>query len=166
MQQTIFARIQAIILLGAVSFLPSVVSATAKPAKTSLRFLARGTAIYSSFSGSQSEYLVEIQSSKQTPFLARLLYRHSFTHAEIPNELIDSGKAFYFQLTRAAECDQSYGTLSTRWLPGEGESLRAHNGLWFISGGPKPAIDAAAVLPCYLLSPHEIHSKGHYQRAQ
>ena len=140
--------------------------AAQKSQKSSVRFLARGTAIYSSFSGSQSEYLVEIPTSKQAPFLARLLYRRAQQHPENADELIDSGKPFYLRLTRAEGCDQNYETLSTLFLPSEGGRVRAYDGLRFVSASTKPAIPASAVLPCYLLSPSEVHWKGHYRLAE
>jgi hypothetical protein len=153
------------VFLSAVSLFPAITFAAQKPLRSSVRFLARGTAIYSSFSGSQSEYLVQIQTARQTPILARLLYRRPLQHPEIPDELIDSGESVYLRLTRAAECDQNYETLSTVWLLGEDRSVRAGNGLRFISKTVKPTITASEVLPYYLLSPREVRWKGHYKRA-
>jgi hypothetical protein len=166
MQPTPFSRLLFVAILSAASIFPSVTFAAKKSHKSSVRFLARGTAIYSSFSGSQSEYLVQIQSSKQAPFLARLLYRRPLQHPEIPDDLIDSGGRVYLRLVRAAECDQSYETLSTRWLPGDGGALQAHDGLRFISAHAMPTIAASEELPCYQLSQREIRWKRHYQRAE
>lgn len=166
MQTTLSSRFRLVMLLCAVSIVSSVTSAAQKSQKVPVQFLARGTAVYSSFSGSQSEYLIEIHNSKQAPFLARLLYRHPFQHSEIPDEVIDSGSPYFFQLTRAEGCDQDYRTLSTLWLPSEGGKVRAYEGLRFVSRTARPSIAANEVLPCYLLSSREVRWKGHYQRAK
>lgn len=131
-----------------------------KPSKITLHFLARGSAIYSSFSGSQAEYLIEINGADKAPHLARLIYRHPLAHPEIPDTLIDSGKLLSFSLYRSTECDEEYKTLATRWLPGEHGKLRASNSLWFISGVNKPDVGAEEILPCYLLDARNVHWYG------
>lgn len=127
-----------------------------KPGRGVLRFLARGTAVYSSFSGSQAEYLIEITGVDKAPSLARLIYRHPLAHPEIPDALIDSGKLLSFPLYRSSECDEEYKTMSTRWLPGEKGKLQAREGVWFITGVTKPSIGNEEILPCYLLDARNV----------
>jgi len=120
------------------------------------RFLARGTAIYSSFSGNQSEFLLEIKEDDNKTYFARLLYRQPPSHPEIPDTLIDSGKMLRFQLTRSAECDEPYATLTTAWMPGPYGTLRAVDSLRFVVGASRPLITGEEVVPCYLLNPRSV----------
>ena len=166
MQPTRSCRFLLLMFLSAVSMLPSLTSATQKSHRTSVRFLARGTAIYSSFSGSQSEYLVELRTSNQALFPARLLYRRALQSPDIPDELIDSGRPVYLRLTRATDCDQNYETLSTLWLSGTDGRLWAQDGLLFVHGIANLTIAANEVLPCYFIAPHEIRLKRRYPRAE
>ncbi len=127
-----------------------------------MHFLARGTAIYSSFSISQSEYLVQLQTANQTPFLARLLYRRPLQHPEIPDVLIDSGQWNNLRVIRAPECDQDYATLSTVWLPIGYGSLRGDPG----TGAERPVVAGDVVLPCYLVALRDIRWNQRYKRVQ
>jgi hypothetical protein len=147
------------ILLGSGIAAIAATSAPSKPHKLQVRFLARGTAIYSSFSGSQAEYLVEVSDAGKVPHFARLLYLHRNTHPEIPDELVDSGKVLTWHLDRQDGCDESYNTLATAWLPEEGQyaSVRVAKALHFVSGVTKPEISGEQVIPCYVLSPHNVH---------
>lgn len=148
------------LVLMATALSSEAASRAPKPAKVSLRFLARGSAIYSSFSGAQTEYLVEIVGTDKTSHFARLLYRHALTHPDIPELFVDSGSLHLIHLTRSTECDESYEILATRWLPGEYGLLRASAGLRFIAGVSKPAIAAGKVLPCYLMDARNVQWRG------
>jgi hypothetical protein len=159
MRASLSTRFVFVLLLGAASALPSIGSAAQKPHRAALRFLARGTDIHSSFSGNHSEYLVQMQTPSQSPILARLLYRRPFPHPDIPDELIDSGRWNNLRVTRAPDCDQNYATLSTRWLPAGGESLRPFPGLRFVRGTEIPVVAPKEVLPCY-----RVESDIHWNR--
>lgn len=125
-----------------------------------LRFLARGTAVYSSFSGSKAEYLVEVRDVDKVTRLARLVYRHPLARPEIPDTLIESGKLLSFPLYRSSGCDEKYETFATRWLPGQYGMLQPSEGLWFISGVNKLNIGHEEILPCYLLDSRNVRWRG------
>lgn len=141
------------IIIGA---LFSSTSLAQRRSKLPLRFLARGTAIYSSFSGSQSEYLIQITDLNHKPYYARLLYKHRLSHPEIPNNLIDSGELHSLWLIRSKECDESYRTLATAWIPGPYGTFQIWDGLHFVSEISRPVITDDEVVPCYLLPPEGI----------
>ncbi len=146
-----------ILFLSALGIVPSPLSAAQKPRRTSVRFLARGTAIYSSFSGNQTEFLLAISDDDNKPLhFARLLYRHSFSHPEIPDRLVDSGQVLRLQLARSAKCDETFASLTTAWLPGPYGTLRVVDPLRYVVGASVPQISGNDIVPCYVLDPRKV----------
>jgi hypothetical protein len=135
----------------------STASVSQERRKLPVLFLARGTVIYSSFSGNQSEYLIQITDPNNKPHYARLLYKHRVSHPEIPNDLVDSEKLHSLRLVRSEECDENYRTLATAWIPGLYGAFQVRDGLHFISGMSRPGITDEEVVPCYLLPPEDVH---------
>jgi len=158
-----FRRSLTVVLFLSGSVLLAEAAAPApKAEKLSVRFLARGTAIYSSFSGNRAEYLVEIAGVGP----ARLVYRHTSSHPGIPDALIDSGKPHLMRLTRSAACEQSYETMSTAWLPEAENRIVRRPALYFVSGVAKPAVENSQLLPCYLLAARAVRWHGKQVRVE
>jgi hypothetical protein len=123
--------------------------------------LARGTAVYTAFGDSQSEYLVMVTDGGKST-LARLLYRHRLSHAEIPSEMIDSAKPVTMHIFRTADCDESYRIISTAFVPGPFSEIVVRDALHFVSGVESPAVADGEVVPCYSLSPQYVRQHRKY----
>ena len=125
----------------------------------SFRILASGTAIYSSFGGSQSEYLIEIAGPGNSSEIAYLLYPHPQSHPEIPDKIVNSRKQFQWHLVRSTQCDETYQAFAMAWdLKSDGK-LHSNNILRFVPGEKDTVFEDQVMLPCYLLLPRTVRMR-------
>jgi hypothetical protein len=133
---------------------------TPHPVKTSVKFLAQGVAVYSSFSGNRTDYLVEIVGSDKKTHFARLVYERPTAHPELTEQILGIGRVRTLPLLRSQNCDVTYSNFSTLWLPGYRETVYRAEGLHFYPKVNRLVIAEDEVLPCYLLPANRVRWHG------
>ena len=130
------------------------------PVKTSVKFLAHGVAVYSSFSGNWTDYLIEIVGGDKKTHYARLVYQRPTAHPELTEQILGIGRFRTLPLLRSDDCDDTYSNISTAWIPGYRDTVYRADALHFYPGVSRPAIVSSEVLPCYVLPANRVHWRG------
>lgn len=116
--------------------------------------------MYSSLSGNQTEYLVEIAGGDKRAHYARLVYRRPTPHPELTDQILGVGSIRTLPLLRSEDCDDTYSNLSTIWIPGYRGTVNRAEALHFFQGVNRPSISSGEVLPCYVLPASRVRWRG------
>lgn len=122
----------------------------------------------SSIGLNHKSYLFEFNSGPKgaTPQLVKVSYRFHLRDPELPSAFLDYTRVHHFLMTRDSSCDETWGALTTRYLFDRHGNFRgSENAILYSSNAPVPAMDAQAVLPCYVVTPQDYQSTEKKQSA-
>jgi hypothetical protein len=116
--------------------------------KVKVRFVARSTAIRSTWGTSDDIYLVQIQSAtNEQPFYAKLVDTYVPSDFPLPWRILTSETPVSMDVARDAQCDIRYEDMPIRSAPGDTATLIPQK---IIYHSPETdAIQANQILPCY-----------------
>jgi hypothetical protein len=91
-----------------------------KPTKYFVRFVASSTMVRQAWGGNQDVYLVELKkTSKDPPFLAKLVDEYTGYERAVPNALLVSDGTSRIKARRDPACDVRYADMPKRGAPGD-----------------------------------------------
>lgn len=143
--------------LGLITFIfPAILSGASRHSakgisRVKVLFLARGTSIYSSFSGNQDDYLVAITVGRNAPTLAKLSHRYRPYQGHISANMVESGKQAFLRARRETKCDNGKRDFANAWIADSRGYAQLRPILNPVANNGLPEMSTEELLPCYIL---------------
>ncbi len=117
---------------------------------------------YTSVGLNYQSYIFEFDSGgkQSAPQLVKVSYRFQLRDPQLPSSFHDYSLVHRFRVTRDDSCDETWGSLTTRYLFDRGGNFRgSQSALVYSRNVPVPPhMDNQAILPCYVVTPRDYES--------